>query len=390
VSDDGRGIDLQAICQRGFEQQRLSSNQSAHFPQAELLNLLFEPGFSTSQGVTDLSGRGVGLDIVRSQMKAMQGNVAVTFVPNQGTTFSMQLPLTLISARLLICQAGQGIYGMISEEVAQIVSSDISEIEQLGKQRVLRWRYDGEEQTVPIHPLSRAVTYTNWLAGMQSGGNEGLGTAPTLTSSILILKHQNSWIGIEVDRVLGEQELVLRPVGSAIAPPSYVYGCSVLGDGRSLLAIDGVGLIEQNQTKSNSVPAPPQPAATQSTKSVLVVDDSMTVRQVVVATLDSAGYQVIQAQDGLDAIAQLQRHPEIQLITCDVEMPRLNGFEFLMRYQQEAQLPQVPVIMLTSRSNEKHQQLAKQLGAAAYRTKPFDQGELVQLVNQLIEGRVAQ
>ncbi|GAP94540.1 hybrid sensor histidine kinase/response regulator [Leptolyngbya sp. NIES-2104] len=390
VSDDGRGLDLQAICQQGFEQQRLASNQVEHFNEAELFSLLFEPGFSTAQGVTDLSGRGIGLDVVRSQMRAIQGNVAVTSVPNQGTTFSMQLPLTLISARLLLCQAGQAIYGVISEEVTRIVSPNATEIEQLGNQRMLRWHFEGEEHTVSIHSLPQAITHTNWLAGMQSTGNatEEFETVPTLTSSILILKHQKGWIGIEVDRVLNEQELVLRPVGSAIAPPSYVYGCSVLGNGRSLLAIDLVALIEQNRTRSRVAPVAPQSVA-RSTRTILVIDDSMTVRQVVSAALDSAGYQVIQAKDGLDAIEQLQQHPEIELITCDVEMPRLNGFEFLTRYEQEAQLAQVPVIMLTSRSNEKHQQLAKQLGAAAYLTKPFDQTELVEFVNQLIEGKVA-
>lgn len=390
VSDDGRGLDLQAICQRGFEQQRLASNQVEHFSEAELLSLLFEPGFSTAKSVSDLSGRGVGLDVVRSQIRAIHGNVSVTSVPTQGTTFSMQLPLTLISTRLLVCQAGQAIYGVISEEVTRIVSPNAAEIEQLGNQRVLRWHFEGEEHTVSIHSLSQAMTYTNWLAGMQSTGNltEEFETVPTLTSSILILKHQKGWIGIEVDRVLGEQELVLRPVGSAITPPNYVYGCSVLADSRSLLVIDAVALIEQNHTQSSAVSVAPQPVI-QSARTVLVIDDSMTVRQVVSAALDSAGYQVIQAKDGLDAIAQLQQHPEIELITCDVEMPRLNGFEFLMRYEQEAQLTQVPVIMLTSRSNEKHQQLAKQLGAAAYLTKPFDQSELVQFVNQLIEGKVA-
>jgi len=132
-----------------------------------------------------------------------------------------------------------------------------------------------------------------------------------------------------------------------------------------------------------------EPEIVQRTRSVLVIDDSMTVRQVVSAALDSAGYHVIQAKDGLDAIEQLQRHPEVEMITCDVEMPRLNGFEFLMRYQQEAQLTQVPVIMLTSRTNEKHQQLAKQLGAAAYMTKPFDQSELIQVVDRLTKGKVA-
>ncbi|WP_348242179.1 hybrid sensor histidine kinase/response regulator [Leptolyngbya sp. DQ-M1] len=385
VKDNGRGLDLQKICQRGFEQGRLPSCYVDRCSESELLNLLFEPGFSTAEQVTDLSGRGVGLDVVRSQIQAMRGTVTITSEPNQGTTFSLQLPLTLISARLLVCQAGHAIYGMISEDVIRIVSPSSAEVEQLGQQRVLHWRYEDEKQTVPIHSLSDAVTYTNRLISLQAAlhSTEELRTVPALTSSILICRHQNTWVGIEVDRVLGEQELVLRPVGNTLTPPSYIYGCSVLGDGRSLLAIDAVALVERNQARSNAVP-------TQSTliaKTVLVVDDSLTVRQTVAATLNRAGYQVIQAQDGLEAIAQLQQHPEIQLITCDIEMPRLNGFEFLKRYKQASQ---APVVMLTSRTSEKHQQLAKQLGAAAYLTKPYDQGELLQLVEQLINAKVVQ
>ncbi|MBD1846323.1 hybrid sensor histidine kinase/response regulator [Cyanobacteria bacterium FACHB-63] len=385
VKDNGCGLDLQKICQRGFEQGRLPSCYVDRCSEFELLNLLFEPGFSTAEQVTDLSGRGVGLDVVRSQIQAMRGTVTIASEPNQGTTFSLQLPLTLISARLLVCQAGHAIYGMISEEVIRIVSPSSAEIEQLGQQRVLHWRYEDEKQAIPIHSLSDAVTYTNRLISLQAvlHSTEELSPVPALTSSILICRHQNTWVGIEVDRVLGEQELVLRPVGNTLTPPSYIYGCSVLGDGRSLLAINAVALVEQNQAKSNAVPTQPTPIA----KTVLVVDDSLTVRQTVVATLNRAGYQVIQAQDGLEAIAQLQQHPEIQLITCDIEMPRLNGFEFLKRYKQASQ---APVVMLTSRTSEKHQQLAKQLGAAAYLTKPYDQGEFIQRVEQLLNAKVAQ
>ncbi|BAS57419.1 response regulator receiver domain protein [Leptolyngbya boryana NIES-2135] len=389
VSDNGRGLDLEQICQRGFEQHRLSSNQIDQISNPDLLDLLFEPGFSTAEQVTELSGRGVGLDVVRSQIRAMKGEITVDSVPTQGTTFSLRLPLTLMSTRLLICQAGSATYGFPSDDVERIVTLDAAEIDQIGNQRTLRWRYEGEEHTITIHSLGQLVTYTNWLFGMQAQSPETFGAAPTLTTSILIIRRQKHWIGLEVDRVLGEQELVLRPMGSTIAAPRYVYGCSVLGDGRSLLAIDAVTLVEQNQGKLSAPVAISPPAQKEtSLKSVLVIDDSITVRQALAMTLEDAGFQVVQAQDGLDAIAQLQCHPEIQLITCDVEMPRLNGFEFLMRYEQESQFPHVPVVMLTSRSNEKHQQLAKQLGAAAYLTKPFDSDQLVQLVHQLMAGKV--
>lgn len=392
VRDNGSGLDWERICQRGFDQQRLTSNQIDQVSQADLLNLLFEPGFSTVGQVTELSGRGVGLNIVRSQLRSINGDITVASVPNQGTVFSLRLPLTLISTRLFVCQAGFATYGFPSNEVERILAFDAASIDQIGNQRTLRWINEGEEHTVTLHTLAQAVTYTNGLIRLQASiqSPDLLGTMPTLTTSILIIRRQNQWIGIEVDRVLGEQELVLRPVGNAIAPPPYIYGCSVLGDGRSLLVIDAVSLVEQNQSKSSTTVTPPQVVPHQSSKSVLVIDDSITVRQALAMTLADAGFQVVQAYDGLDAIAQLQQHPEIQLITCDVEMPRLNGFEFLMRYRQDTQSSQAPVIILTSRSNEKHQQLARQLGAAAYLTKPFDPDQLVQLVHQLIAGKVAQ
>nr|MCU0552927.1 response regulator [Leptolyngbya sp. Prado105] len=390
VSDNGGGLDFARICQRGFEQQRLPSNQIEQVSKPDLLNVLFEPGFSTAGEVTELSGRGVGLDVVRSQLRAIKGDVSVDSIPNQGTTFSLQLPLTLISTRLLICQAGFATYGFPSDEVERILALDAVEIDQIGNQRTLRWTDEDKEHTVAIHNLGQSITYASWLVGMQAQTPETFGAAPTLTTSILMIRRHNHWIGLEVDRVLGEQELVLRPMGSTITPPSYIYGCSVLGDGRSLLAIDAVSLIEGNLGKtSTSVEIKPPAQKAESPKSVLVIDDSITVRQALTMTLEEAGFRVVQAHDGLDAIAQLQRHPDIQLITCDVEMPRLNGFEFLMRYEQETQLAQVPVVMLTSRSNDKHQQLAKQLGAAAYLTKPFEPGKLVQFVYQLIAGKVA-
>ena len=194
-------------------------------------------------------------------------------------------------------------------------------------------------------------------------------------------------------------------MGTAIAPPNYVYGCSILGDGQLMLVIDGVMLVQQPSNTAPSVDgqddinlapdsaisgtsdsppieSPRSAASVQPT--VLVIDDSVTVRQMLTFTLQSAGYRVLHAQDGLDAIAQLEQHPDIHLITCDVEMPRLNGFEFLMRYRQEPTLVQVPVVMLTSRSNEKHQQLAMQLGASAYLTKPYVEQVLLEKAAELI------
>jgi two-component system, chemotaxis family, sensor histidine kinase and response regulator PixL len=199
-------------------------------------------------------------------------------------------------------------------------------------------------------------------------------------------------VGIRIDQVVGEQELVIRPISAAITPPAYIYGCSILADGRLMLVLDGAALAREEYGQDGAKTLTHRPrlgeadgssALARSVKRVLIVDDSITIRQTLAETLKAAGYEVLQAQDGLDAIAQLQQNPPIQLITCDVEMPRLNGFEFLMRYRQDASLPQVPVVMLTSRTSEKHRQLALQLGATAYMTKPYINQEFVQAIAHL-------
>ncbi len=409
VSDDGRGLDLKKICQRGYDLQRLPSDQVDQCSKAALLNLLFEPGFSTTDQVSDLSGRGVGLDVVRSQLESIKGSVSVSSTLSQGTTFSLQLPLTLMSARLLICQAGPAVYALLSDEIEKILAPQLGQVETIAGKRVLHWNQSGTEQPIPLYSLSQLVDYTTPSSTARSTLDNSFAAVLTADAApILLLQRPTGLIGIEVDRILGEQELVIQPMGTAIAPPSYIYGCSILGDGQLMLVIDGVALVQQS---SNLAPAfnEVQPTATTYLASelallgtsdlppvavpqlaasvqptVLVVDDSMTVRQMLTLTLQSAGYRVLHAQDGLEAIAQLQQHPNIHLITCDVEMPRLNGFEFLMRYQQDPTFVRVPVVMLTSRSNEKHQQLAMQLGATAYLTKPYAEQMLLEMAAELI------
>ena len=409
VSDDGRGLDLKKICQRGYDLQRLPSDQVDQCLNADLLNLLFEPGFSTTDQVSDLSGRGVGLDVVRSQLESIGGSVSVSSTLSQGTTFSLRLPLTLMSARLLICQAGQAVYALLSDEIEKILAPQLGQVETIAGKRVLHWSQAGTEQPIPLYLLSELVHYTTTLATARSTLDSSFPAVLMAEAApILLLQRPTGLIGIEVDRILGEQELVIQPMVASIAPPSYVYGCSILGDGQLMLVIDGVALSQQSgnlaaafrEVQPTATAYPPSELALLDTSdlppvgvpqlaapvqpTVLVVDDSMTVRQMLTLTLQSAGYRVLHAQDGFEAIAQLQQHSEIHLITCDVEMPRLNGFEFLMRYQQDPTLVRVPVIMLTSRSNEKHQQMAMQLGASAYLTKPYAEQMLLEMAAELI------
>ncbi|NJR37927.1 MAG: hybrid sensor histidine kinase/response regulator [Leptolyngbyaceae cyanobacterium CSU_1_4] len=409
VKDDGQGLNLQKICRRGFEMKRLPSPHVDQCSSDELLELMFQPGFSTADEVTDLSGRGVGLDVVRNQLRSLEGNVAVQTELHQGTTFTLQLPLTLMTARLLVCQVGYAVYAFLSDEIERIVIPQADQIETMTGQSVFHWKRGQDEYPVPICRLADLVNYSTSLP--EQIKNEISLKAlhlPVATdaTSLLLLRWKKGFLGISVDQILGEQELVIRPVSNAIAPPNYIYGCSILADGQLTLVVDGAALVHHGNRQGTVIPqiapqqiTPQQSITSQDTfvspdpivieppstleskptiaaKRVLVIDDSATVRQTLALTLKKAGYQVVQAQDGLDAIAQLQQHLSIQLITCDLEMPKLNGFEFLMRYKKEFS-ETVPVTMLTSRSSEKHRHLALQLGASAYLTKPYTEHELV-------------
>ncbi|MEC4804924.1 MAG: response regulator, partial [Jaaginema sp. PMC 1080.18] len=212
---------------------------------------------------------------------------------------------------------------------------------------------------------------------------------PTSANSmVMLLKLDCSTIGIEVDRVLGEQELTLRPLGSAIAPPAYVDGCSVLGDNRLALALDLIALVESRLNQAQDMPSlwdtvipdypPPSSLANPPQSSILIVDDSITLRRNLKLTLKKAGYSVLEASDGLNAIAQLEQYaPQINLIVSDLEMPQMNGFELLNYCQQHPQYQKIPILVLTSRQSDKHRQIALNLGASSYITKPYLERDLL-------------
>jgi two-component system, chemotaxis family, sensor histidine kinase and response regulator PixL len=391
IRDDGYGLDFPKICRRAYEAGLLPSDQVDQFTKLELINVLFESGFSTAAEVSDLSGRGVGLDVVRAQLQALKGTVTVQSEPTQGTTFSLQLPLTLMTARLLVCQVGTSVYGFLSDEVERVILPQPQQLKATTGQPIFHWQRGEIEYPVPVHQLSSLITYGLNLPTVDQTDLE----QPLLTSDtqplLLLRASSDGLVGIRIDQVVGEQELVIRPISTAITPPAYIYGCSILADGHLMLVVDGAALVKQSQPQEQQIPprvaqakgaVPTEQRST--VKQILVIDDSITIRQTLAETLRNTGYEVIQAQDGLDALAQLQQHPAVQLITCDVEMPRLNGFEFLMRYRPDASLPQVPVVMLTSRTSEKHRQLALQLGATAYMTKPYINQDFVDAIAHLI------
>jgi chemotaxis family two-component system sensor histidine kinase/response regulator PixL len=381
VRDDGRGIDLEQIRRRAFELAWLPFDQLALASGEDLLKLIFEPGFSTLRQATELSGRGIGLDVVRSQLHKIRGTIAVTSTAGQGTTFSVTLPVSLITTNLLLCIAGPSAFALPTEGIQEIVTPKPEQIRQAGMQRFIAWR----QKILPVYRLADFLTYhcpivTNPL-------RRSLGTVDPPKSSmlpLLILDYNQAFIAIEIDRVFTEQEFVVKPFNALLTPPDYIYGCTVLGDGSLVPVLDvialfsGVIAVASSSTHPGQANAPRALALPSSQRvtlpqvpTILVIDDAVTLRRTLALALERAGYRVLQARDGWEAIEQMQQGSAVNLIISDIEMPRMNGFEFLNYRRQNADLAEVPVVILTSRSNEKHRQLALQLGATTYFSKPY-------------------
>ena len=408
VKDDGQGLDIESIGRRAVEMGFVSAEQLASTPNHRLFEFLFEPGFSTAKQVSELSGRGVGLDVVRSQMRSLKGSITVASSPGAGTTFTLRLPLTLTIAKLLVCLIGSTAIALPSDSVEEIVVPKSDQVKTTGEQRFLRWR----EQIVPAYRLADILDYTCPLP--DSSPSKALVSVPSPADwalPMLVLRQEQQVLALEIDRLVTEQELVIKPFGSAIAPPSFTYGCTILGDGSLIPVIDGTVLLDQllgheaAATRINTGARPITLSLNENTSinqtkaglttphapTVLVVDDAAALRRTLALTLERAGCRVLQARDGREAIEQLrQGSSTVNLVVCDIEMPNMNGFEFLGQRRQDPQMSNIPVVMLTSRSNDKHRWLAMRLGATAYFTKPYLEQEFLAAIKHIIDEKKSQ
>lgn len=402
VRDDGRGLNLERIRNKAIDLGLLTSEQAFNAPTSQLLELLFEPGFSTASQVSQLSGRGVGLDVVRAQLRSLKGSVTLTSEPGQGTVFTLRIPLTLTVAKLLICFVGSTAFALPSDSIEEILIPKPEQVKLSGGKRFLHW----EEQIVPAYHLSQLMQYACPIPEAQSSqALVGVPSPDDWAAPMLLLSQDAQIIALEIDRLVTEQELVIKPMGEAIAPPSYIYGCTILGDGCLIPVIDAAALLNSFMGESKtftlssnmaSLPAAdlnkgssssniPAPLQRNAVPTILVVDDSITLRQTIALTLQKADYRVLQARDGREAVEQLQKNSTIQLVISDVEMPNMNGFEFLSHRRQDPILSKVPVVMLTSRSSDKHRQLATHLGATAYFTKPYIEQEFLAAIKNIVQ-----
>jgi chemotaxis protein histidine kinase CheA/CheY-like chemotaxis protein len=428
VSDDGQGLNWPKIRKRAIETNLLTADRADTASEAELAEIMFAPGFSTAEQVNDLSGRGIGLDVVRDRIGALQGTIDVRSVAGKGTTFVMQFPLNLTTARLMICESQGFVHAIRSESISQVLLPTPDRIQSQtlfadrGTSNFLRWGDGATQKLIPIYSVNSLLDYRCPNFGGDRSSSLFPVKAENNLNTLLLLEIDNEQICLAVSRILVEQELVVKSLGQTFGMPTYVQGYSVLGDGSLTLALDPVELLSRVRTKTGiSIPQSAttsqspqlqpnyiQPALAPAIDSlpnevaetidalhqqgsnqsgrqlqVLVVDDSLVQRQSLVRSLTKAGCQVIQASHGREGILRLQEHPRIRLVVCDIEMPQMNGFEFLSYCRQDPKFSQIPIVMLTTRGGQKHRDLAMTLGAKDYLTKPQSERDLLDIIATL-------
>lgn len=382
IRDDGGGIDLDRVKAKAIALGLLPADTTATDDQ--ILDNIFSPGFSTASQITELSGRGMGLDIVKEQIQSIKGKIAIQTQLGKGTTFILQIPLTLTIAQLTICEVGRAIYAFPTDSIQRIVVPTADLLTQQGDRQFLHWH----NRQIPIYNLADLLPYSIPVAERTIAHTlkSGVKNPSDWLAPILLIRTGENVVGLEIDRTIGEQELTIKPFGQAITAPSYSYGCTILGDGSILPVLDLHALIRVTIERphcavTTSIPVPQQIDSAL----ILVIDDSVTTRQSLCLSLEKYGYRTLQAKDGQEALQLLrQKVTEIKLAICDVEMPNMNGFEFLNIRRQDPTLTHIPVTMLTSRSNAKHRQFAAHLGAIDYFIKPYIETDFMAAIAKLV------
>jgi len=380
VIDDGKGIDLDKI-QEQAKHLGLDAAAIAVASDEELLSLIFEPGFSTAGQVTALSGRGVGLDVVRTNLRQIRGDIKVDTQLGVGTTFTLSVPLTLSIARVILVESNKMLLAFPTDALVEMILLNPEQILTIAGKEVLDW----QGTMAPLIRLSHWLEFKCPQVAVETDAMPIM-SAPT----VLMIPQGNELIGLQVDRCWGEQEVAIRQVEGTIAMPPGFTGCTILGDGRVVPLVNAPDLLhwiascKQSYSFQQADKSPTTPTLQNQKDTILIVDDSINVRRFLSLSLEKAGYRVELAKDGQDALEKLLDGLQVKAVICDIDMPRLDGYGLLARVKSDPAFKQLPIAMLTSRGGDKHRQLAMNLGATAYFSKPYNEQELLKTLKQLI------
>jgi chemosensory pili system protein ChpA (sensor histidine kinase/response regulator) len=375
LSDDGAGLDFDSIRARAQAQGHIAAG--AHPTEGELIECIFQPGFSTATNVTAVSGRGIGMDVVRSEVAALGGRVEIATRRGQGTTFLLYLPLTLAVAQAVMVRAGGRLWALPAPMVEQVEQIKPELLREHYVNRALEW----QGTTYPFHYLPRLLGDTQH-------------TPQTARHNpVLLLRAGQGVAAVHVDEMVGNQEVVVKNIGPQLARVSGIAGATVLGNGEIVLIINPVQLAQRAGVPVFDPDAPDRvvasaqlpvaPGAAGRRPQIMIVDDSLTVRKVTSRLLAREGFDVVSARDGVDALEILEEHtPDVILL--DIEMPRMDGFEFTRTIKADARHSHIPIVMITSRTADKHRARARELGVDLYLGKPFQEEELLRNLREML------
>ncbi len=383
IADDGGGVKLDRIRDR-LQQMGLPATEVAKMPEAQLLDVIFEPGFSTAASLTELSGRGVGMDVVRTNIEQVRGNIQIETQPGIGTTFIIRVPLTLSILKVMLLERSGFIFAVSVDSIKEIIHFQPDLVTADGTK--ITW----QSQDIPLIALERGISFG------RNSRTFGLPGRPTISQpTVLIVGEDRRAIAFHIDRYWGEQEVTLRSIDSPM-PLTPGFGNSIiLGDGRVVPLIDPLQFASWMSsiaaTLANSTPVIDKPAISAvftpnhpENNTILVIDDSINVRRYLAVMLEKEGYQVEQARDGQEAVEKLLAGLVVQAAICDIEMPRLDGYGVLEALRSNEDFEDLPILMLTSRNSQKHRTLAMNLGASAYFSKPYTESELLATLRSLV------
>jgi chemosensory pili system protein ChpA (sensor histidine kinase/response regulator) len=367
VADDGRGLEVDAIRRKAYELDMLQPDSK--ITDDEIMQLILAPGFSTAVTVTQSAGRGVGMDVVANEVKKLGGSLRISSVTGQGTNFTVRLPFTLAITQALIVRTGDEVYALPLPTVEGVARLPRAELENLLTQEVPAFTYG--EQTYKFRHL-----------GMYLGGTAAELPKDDTSVPVILVRAGDYSAALLVDEMLASREIVVKAVGPQLAAIRGISGATILGDGRIILILDINALVRSGAPvveikEARRAPSDDRPLA-------LVVDDSITVRRVTERLLQRNGLRVATAKDGLDAISVMQEEKPA-VILLDIEMPRMDGYEFASHVRNDPSIAEIPIIMITSRVGDKHRARAIELGVNDYLGKPYQDSQLLDAIRRQLE-----
>jgi chemosensory pili system protein ChpA (sensor histidine kinase/response regulator) len=368
-SDDGAGLNYAKLREKAIANGTFQAEDEVS--EDQLAQLIFIPGLSTASEITENAGRGVGMDVVRSEISALGGTIDVKSKSGQGTQFIIRLPLTLAVTQILLVRSGESTYAIPSAMVEQVRQLKSTDMNMLHNERKIEW----QDRIYPLHYLSQLLTDKEVIQENHA------------RNSVLLLRSGEYRIALHVDELLGNQEAVVKNIGPQLARLSGIAGATVLGNGVVVLILNPpqlaqrAGISKVSKVVKAETPESVKPLV--NLPLIMVVDDSLTVRKITSRMLTRAGYQVVTATDGVDALEKLEDFtPDVMLL--DIEMPRMDGFALARELRRDPRTQSLPIIMITSRTADKHRDYAMQLGVNTYLGKPYQEDELLQNIADFV------